>query len=58
VAVGNTPACPVCVHPTTGLEEQYARVAGSRDVVVALARSCACLVDEHITALPQAYSDV
>jgi DNA invertase Pin-like site-specific DNA recombinase len=52
---GHSPACPTCAHPTTGMEEQYARVPGRREpVVVALAQPCGCLVDEHATELHQA----
>jgi DNA invertase Pin-like site-specific DNA recombinase len=49
---GHSPACPSCTRPTTGVEEQYARVRGQREpVIVALAQPCGCLVDEHVTAL-------
>ena len=49
---GYSPACPICTHPTTGMEEQYARIPGTREpVIVALAQPCGCLVDEHPTAL-------
>jgi len=49
---GYFPACPSCALPTTGVEEQYARVSGQREpVIVALAQPCGCLVDEHVTAL-------
>ena len=49
---GYFPACPACTLPTTGVEEQYARVSGQREpVIVALAQPCGCLVDEHVTAL-------
>jgi hypothetical protein len=47
-----SPACPACAHPTTGLEEQYARVRGIREpVVVALAQPCGCLIDNHAATL-------
>jgi len=40
------------VAPTTGIEEQYARVRGQREpVVVVLAQPCGCLVDEHVGTL-------
>jgi len=43
------PACPACALSTTGLEEQYARVAGVRDlVIVPVAQPCGCLVDGHV----------
>ncbi|KGH46494.1 hypothetical protein IN07_12055 [Modestobacter caceresii] len=49
---GYSPACPSCAHPTTGLEEQYARVAGIRDlVIVPVAQPCGCLVDRHVAEL-------
>jgi hypothetical protein len=49
---GYSPACPVCAHPTVGLEEQYARVAGIRDlIVVPVAQPCGCLVDGHVAEL-------
>ena len=49
---GYSPACPICMLPTTGLEEQYARLSGQREpIVVALAQPCGCLVDEHVSAL-------
>jgi len=49
---GYSPACPSCALPTTGVEEQYARISGQREpVVVALAQPCGCLVDEHVSAL-------
>ncbi|WP_460695217.1 recombinase family protein [Modestobacter muralis] len=49
---GHSPACPSCAHPTTGVEEQYARVDGQREpVVVVLAQPCGCLVDEHVGVL-------
>lgn len=49
---GYSPACPSCAHPTTGLEEQYARVRSHREpVIVALAQPCGCLVDEHVVDL-------
>ncbi|MCZ2819223.1 recombinase family protein [Modestobacter sp. VKM Ac-2977] len=49
---GHSPGCPSCTCPTTGVEEQYARVRGQREpVIVAIARPCGCLVDEHVTAL-------
>ena len=48
----HSPACPACARPTTGVEEQYAHVCGQREpVIVALARPCGCLVDEHAAAL-------
>jgi len=49
---GYSPACPTCALPTTGVEEQYARISGQREpVVVALAQPCGCLVDDHVAAL-------
>jgi DNA invertase Pin-like site-specific DNA recombinase len=49
---GHSPACPTCTHPTTGVEEQYARVRGQREpVIVAVAQPCGCRVDEHVIAL-------
>ncbi|SDY87594.1 Site-specific DNA recombinase [Modestobacter sp. DSM 44400] len=49
---GYSPTCSACAHPTTGLEEQYARVRGLREpVVVALAQPCGCLIDDHAAAL-------
>ncbi|WP_458175662.1 recombinase family protein [Modestobacter lacusdianchii] len=49
---GYSPDCPLCAQPTTGLEEQYARVHGQREpVVVAVAHPCGCLVDEHAPEL-------
>lgn len=49
---GHSPVCPVCALPTTGVEEQYARVSGQREpVVVALAQPCGCLVDAHVATL-------
>jgi len=49
---GYSPACPVCRLPTTGVEEQYARLTGQREpIVVALAQPCGCLIDEHVSAL-------
>nr|WP_299960623.1 recombinase family protein [uncultured Modestobacter sp.] len=49
---GHAPACPLCARPTTGIEEQYARVPGQREpVVVVLAQPCGCLVDEHVSTL-------
>lgn len=49
---GYSPACPSCALPTTGVEEQYARISGQRDqVVVALGQPCGCLVDEHVAVL-------
>ncbi|NEK96618.1 hypothetical protein GCU67_20965 [Modestobacter muralis] len=49
---GYSPACPSCAHPTTALEEQYARVAGIRElVIVPLAQPCGCLVDGHVAEL-------
>jgi DNA invertase Pin-like site-specific DNA recombinase len=47
-----SPACPSCAQPTTGLEEQYARIAGIRDpVIVPLAQPCGCLIDGHVADL-------
>jgi len=47
-----SPACPTCTRPTTGLEEQYARVHGQRvPVVVALAQPCGCSIDEEALTL-------
>ena len=55
---GHSPACPACTCPTTGVEEQYARVRGQREpVVVALAQPCGCLVDDHVTMLLAALPD-
>ena len=49
---GHSPTCPSCSHPTTGMEEQYARVPGRREpVIVALAQPCSCLIDEHVADL-------
>jgi DNA invertase Pin-like site-specific DNA recombinase len=49
---GYSPACPTCTQPTTGIEEQYARVPGQREpVVLALARPCGCLVDDQALTL-------
>jgi hypothetical protein len=49
---GCSPACPSCMHPTTGVQEQYARVAGLREpVIVALADPCGCVVDDRVTQL-------
>ncbi|GAB4083258.1 hypothetical protein [Modestobacter muralis] len=51
-SIGHSPTSPVCADPTTGLEEQYARVDGQRKpVVVTLAQPCGYLVDEHVAAL-------
>jgi len=49
---GHSPACPSCTHPTTGMEEQYARIPGQRELaIVAVAQPCGCLVDEHASTL-------
>ena len=49
---GHSPGCPICGHPTSGMEEQYARVPGRREaVIVTLAAPCGCLVDGHLPEL-------
>lgn len=49
---GYSPSCPSCTLPTTGIEEQYARIRGQREpVVVVLAQPCGCLADEQVSVL-------
>ena len=49
---GHSPACSSCAHPTTGVEEQYARVPGQREpVIVALAQPCGSHADDHVAQL-------
>ncbi|SDY99953.1 hypothetical protein SAMN05661080_05230 [Modestobacter sp. DSM 44400] len=49
---GHSPGCPICDHPTSGTEEQYARVPGMQEgVIVALAQPCGCLIDGHVAEL-------
>jgi len=49
---GYSPTCPICSLPTTGVEEQYARIRGQREpIVVALSEPCGCLIDEYVSAL-------
>lgn len=52
---GHQQNCPRCTEPTTGLQEQAARVRGVRDpVVIATAVPCGCHVDEYAAALQAA----
>ena len=49
---GYAPPCSACTHPTTGLGERWARVAGVREpVIVAVALPCGCDVTHQAAAL-------